>query len=279
MLITDSGLHIWQTSTPEHPWVPGMKGHGPEFSYETLLADMEKAGVDRAILVPPSWEGYRMDYSLEAVRKHPKRFAVMGRIDLHDPQSRHAIETWKEKPGLLGVRLTFHHGHERAGFTDGTADWFWAAAERLDIPVMLTVSDMHAVAATIAERHPKLRLIIDHMGRVRGHKDDTLAAGLAGTIALAKYPNVFVKLTLVQTNSSQPYPYRNIHNTLRGLIDAFTPRRCFWGSDLSAMLHLTTSTYPQAVTLFTEDMKFLTADDLEWIMGKGLAECLPWPET
>jgi hypothetical protein len=31
------------------------------------------------------------------------------------------------------------------------------------------------------------------------------------------------------------------------------------------------------VTMFTEEMKFLSADDLEWIMGRGLAECLSWP--
>jgi hypothetical protein len=24
-------------------------------------------------------------------------------------------------------------------------------------------------------------------------------------------------------------------------------------------------------------MKFLSSDDLEWIMGRGLAECLSWP--
>jgi hypothetical protein len=31
--------------------------------------------------------------------------------------------------------------------------------------------------------------------------------------------------------------------------------------------------------MFTEEMKFLSSDDLEWIMGRGLAECLSWPES
>jgi hypothetical protein len=34
---------------------------------------------------------------------------------------------------------------------------------------------------------------------------------------------------------------------LRNLIEAFTPRRCFWGTDLSVMLTRSTCTYPQAV--------------------------------
>jgi predicted TIM-barrel fold metal-dependent hydrolase len=108
-------------------------------------------------------------------------------------------------------------------------------------------------------------------------KDEGLAAGLAGTIALAEHPNVYVKLTLAPECSSAPYPYRNIHQALRNLIEAFTPRRSFWGTDLSVMLSRSTCTYPQAVTMFTEEMGFLSAEDREWIMGRGLAECLPWP--
>jgi hypothetical protein len=32
------------------------------------------------------------------------------------------------------------------------------------------------------------------------------------------------------------------------------------------------------VTHFTEELDFLAADDLAWIMGRGLAACLRWPE-
>ena len=31
--------------------------------------------------------------------------------------------------------------------------------------------------------------------------------------------------------------------------------------------------------MFTEELDFLSATDLEWIMGRGLAECLGWPEV
>jgi L-fuconolactonase len=48
---------------------------------------------------------------------------------------------------------------------------------------------------------------------------------------------------------------------------------------LSAMLSRSSCTYRQAVTMFTEEMPFLSKDDLEWIMGRGLAECLTWPAS
>jgi predicted TIM-barrel fold metal-dependent hydrolase len=108
-------------------------------------------------------------------------------------------------------------------------------------------------------------------------KDDKLGLGIAQTFELAKYPNVFVKLTSVPSCSTEPYPYRNIHPHLKRLIEAFGPRRCFWGTDLSALLSRSTCTYRQAVTMFTEEMDFLSKEDLEYVMGRGLAECLPWP--
>jgi predicted TIM-barrel fold metal-dependent hydrolase len=278
MIITDSGLHIWRAETPDRPWQPGRTAHLDQpMGYEDLSARMAEAGVDRAILIPPSWEGERADYSLEAVAKYPARFAIMGRLPINRPEARRMLETWKDQPGMLGVRLTFHHEWDRPWITDGTADWFWPAAERLGIPVMLNAPTLQAEIGRIAARHPGLRLIMDHMGRLKGTQDAALEPHIDQTITLAKYPNCFVKLTLMPTCSSAPYPYRNIQPYVRRLIEAFGPRRSFWGTDLSAMLSRCGCTYRQAVTLFTEEMPFLSKNDLEWIMGRGLAECLPLP--
>jgi hypothetical protein len=52
-----------------------------------------------------------------------------------------------------------------------------------------------------------------------------------------------VKLTSTPSCSTKAYPYRNIHPYLKRLIEAFGPRRCFWGTDLSAMLSRTNCTY------------------------------------
>ena len=187
---------------------------------------------------------------------------------------RRMLATWKARPGMLGVRLTFHHAWDVSWIANGTADWFWPLAERLEIPVMMNVPAVLADVAKVAARHPNLKIIIDHMGRVRGMKDETFK--LDKTIALAKYPNVHVKLTLIQACSSDSYPYRNIHPEVHRLIDAFSPRRSFWGTDLSALLSRSNVTYRQAVTMFTEEMGF-SDGDLEWIMGRAISDCLPWP--
>ena len=81
MLIVDAQVHTWAASTPERSWSGGGEPQRPTpFSNEELLKEMNAAGVHRAVLVPPGWEGARNDLALAAARAHPDRFAVMGRI-------------------------------------------------------------------------------------------------------------------------------------------------------------------------------------------------------
>src|SRR5262249_1887202 len=77
-LIVDARVHLWKAESPDWPWVPGMKPQMPEpFTIEKLVPLMDEAGVDRAVIVPPSWPGDRNDYGIEAAERYPNRFAVM----------------------------------------------------------------------------------------------------------------------------------------------------------------------------------------------------------
>jgi predicted TIM-barrel fold metal-dependent hydrolase len=110
-----------------------MKPQMPEpFTIEKLVPLMDQAGVDRVVIVPPSWPGDRNDYALEAAKRFPNRFAVMGRVPLKNPQAAALLPKWKEQPGMLGVRLTFL-GPAQAWLTDGTPDWFWPEAEKAGV--------------------------------------------------------------------------------------------------------------------------------------------------
>jgi len=275
--IIDSQVHIWAENTPERPWAPNMEGRAhlaEPLSAERLLGMMDEAGVDAAILVPPSLEGDRNDLALAAARKFSDRFAVMGRIDLAKPDSRAALATWRDQPGMLGLRLTFHRPDTRPQLTDGTADWLWPAAETHRIPLMVHAPDGLPKLAEIAQRHPGLTLIVDHMGFGRETMDANAAAGAARVAALARCRNVSVKVSALPCFSSEPYPFRNLNDPLRRVIEAFGPRRCFWGTDLFRTLEH--CSYRQAVTHFTQELDFLSDDDLDWIMGRGLRECLRW---
>jgi L-fuconolactonase len=273
-MIVDAQIHIWQAETPEHPWRVGAEPHLPQpFGYEDLARAMKLAGVDRAVLVPPAWQGDRNDFALEGAVKHPNRFAVMGRIAPDQSQSASLLPSWTRQPGMLGIRLSFQKAHNSHLMRDGAVDWIWPAAERYGIPLMVFAPAHSARIREIAVNHPRLKLIVDHMGLLREQNEDA-AAAMERTIALADCPNVHVKVTSVPLYSSEPYPYRNLHAALRRMIGAFGPRRAFWGTDITRIW--SRASYRQCVTLFTEELDFLSADDLDWVMGRGLMECLGW---
>jgi len=276
MIVVDTQVHIWAPNTPERPWVLGPeRAHLPiPLDAEAVIGLMDEAGVDRAILVPPSLEGDRNDLALKAARDYPHRFAVMGRLKLDDPAAPERLKEMKSQPGMLGARLTFHRDNDRPLLTNGAADWFWPAAEALGVPVMVHAPERLPQVAEIARAHPKLTLIIDHMGFARETSDDKASAGADRVLALADYPNVSVKVSALPCYSSEPYPFRNLHDPLKRIIDGFGIRRAFWGSDLSRML--SRCTYRQAVTMFTEELDFLSPRDREWIMGRGILGLLHW---
>src|SRR5215470_5601423 len=134
--IVDAQVHLWKANTPDWPWNPGVTPQLPEpFTIERLLPMMDEAGVERVVIVPPGIND-RNDYALEAVRRYPNRFGIMGRIKLQDPQSAALLPAWKQQPNMLGVRLTFNTPETLAWLSNGTADWFWPAAEKAGIAVM-----------------------------------------------------------------------------------------------------------------------------------------------
>ena len=272
MLIVDSQIHIWRNGrmSPHHRQIP-------TYSVDDALAEMASAGVDCAVIHPPSALGEATNVlAVEAVRRHPGKFCILGHFDLQSPDRENIVAHWRERPGMLGFRFTFNESHQKAWWTDGSLDWFWAACEKAALPVGLLVSGQNmAVFGRIAQRHPGLKMHIDHIGRGGGRaalKDDAAYADLPEMLALAKLPNVVVKLSGAPSTSSEPYPYRNIHGYLRRIVEAFGPDRCFWGTDITRM----PCSYRQCVTMFTEEMPWLKGRDLERVMGGAVVDWLGW---
>jgi predicted TIM-barrel fold metal-dependent hydrolase len=276
-MIVDSQIHLWAPETPERPWIAGgqERAHLPEpLTWQRFLPMMDEAGIDRAIIVPPTWPGDENDHALEATRAHPDRFAIMGRFAIERPQSKALLPTWKSQPGMLGVRLAFNH-EKTKWMVDGTVDWFWPAAEAADVPIMLFAPDAPEAIGPIAQAHPRLRLIIDHMGlATRGPEHRRVRERIELIVPYAKYPNVAVKLSAVPGFSTEAYPFRDMTPHLRRMIDAFGPHRCFWGTDLTHQR----GKYPyrQYVTHFDEELAFLSDADRRLIMGDALLEFLRW---
>jgi predicted TIM-barrel fold metal-dependent hydrolase len=226
MLIVDSQIHLWENArmSPHHRQIP-------TYSVHDALQEMAAAGVDAAVLHPPSTLGEAVNVQVvDAVRQHPDKFCILGHFDLQSKDRRDIVKNWRQRPGMLGFRFTFNQPHQKNWWSDGSLDWFWAASEREGLVVWLLAGGHMTEVGVIAARHQGLKLHIDHCGRRGGagdSKDTAAFADLGDMLALAKQPNVSVKLSGAPSYSSQPYPCHNLHTYLRQIVDAFGPQRCF----------------------------------------------------
>ena len=197
---------------------------------------------------------------------------------MHLDASAPLVASWRDTPGHLGLRFTFLTEPMRTWLADGTLNWLWSAAEQAGVPIAMLATDSLREIAGIAERHPGLRLTIDHLGGRGGNttlKDDAAMEHMPDLLALAKHPNVAVKATGAPGYSSGEYPYTSMHPYLQQIFEAFGPDRMFWGTDISKM----PCSWRQCITMFTEELPWLKGRDLELVMGDALCAWWGWDRT
>ena len=216
------------------------------------------------------------------------RELAIALIRAHSPQAKGRVERsfgtaqdrWVKELRLAGVttctaanavleRLLPHYpGIEvelsiDAGFTD------------IRLPYPIHPSNADRVVALLDRT--RLSFIVDHLGVAQSpvSPPEAMSWGpFEDLLKLAKYPNVAVKATGGPSYSTEIYPYRNIHKYIKQIFDAFGPQRLFWGTDITRM----PCPWRQCVTLFTEELPWLSESDKTWIMGRGLCEWLQWRE-
>jgi predicted TIM-barrel fold metal-dependent hydrolase len=270
MKIIDAQVHIWsKTVTP----TTGLHRKVEKFTAEELLKEMDEAGVDAALIHPPGgWDPDSNAVAIEAARKYPDRFAIMGQFALDVPENRKRIDGWRNQPGMVGLRWPFLQPAQQKLLMDGEIEWLWPAVEKAGLPLAMMGGVFLPKFREIAERHPDLKLLIDHCGLNRHGQDAEAFIHLDELLALAKLPNVAVKATGAPHYSTQGYPFRNIQDGLHRIFDAFGPKRMFWGTDITRM----PCSYRQCVTFFTEELPWLAGNDLEDVMGRSLCRWIGW---
>ena len=274
MLIADSQVHVWGANTPERPWPA--RAHAQReipLGHDELLREMDAAGVERVVLVPPSWEGERNDLALAAAKAHPERFAIMGRFNPEAPGAREAIKGWRSQPGMLGMRFAFHIPVLQQPLVEGKFDWVWAEAEQQGIALMILVPQ-HMVEKIdqVAARYPKLKIVMDHMALTSGKPFDETFRDFDQLLPIAQRPNVAVKCSALPCYSAEPYPFSRVQAYARKAYEAFGGMRTFWGSDLSR----SPVPYRSQIDMWLNDAPWLKAEDKAWVMGRGICEWLGW---
>ena len=267
----DAQIHLWSSGLPSnlsHRQVTS-------FSSEEAIKMMDESGVDAAVIHLVHWDPNCHQVALDAVKKYPRRFAMLGELPLTDLASKDLIANLTDQPNMLGLRYVLLNDPERQWMREGKIDWLWPAAEAAGVPVTVLATDSIDLIHVIAERHPGLRLTIDHLGGRGGLttlKDHEAMVHIPDLLALAKYPNIAVKVTGAPGYSSESYPFPIMQTYVHKIYDAFGPERTFWGTDITKM----PCSWRDCITMFTEELPWLNEDDKRQIMGDAVCKWWGW---
>lgn len=278
----DTHTHVWGPSTDDHPWVHDEFATFVEelpisnvYRAEDLLADMDRAGVDQAVVVGfPICEWTDNWYTHEAVTEHEALLGI-GLVDPFAPSSEARLRELLAPPDMVGFRLGPVYARDaRWRREDPSATWlrdaadetaFWNAAREEDAIVQLLCHHSQLEQVThLVERYPDLTYVVDHLARV--DPDDSPAeSGFGEFRRLADFENVYPKLSALPFLSEEGYPYADLHPHVERLFEWYGRDRLVWGSDYQFESGL--ATYDETVS-WMDDVPFLSSNDVDWITSR-----------
>ena len=273
--IIDAQVHAYEADHPDRPWAAVLTGP-PSANGDEMVAAMDAVGVDGAILVS-AYTMYRYDpsFALEVHARHPGRFGLVTPFDAADPAVGEKVAEWAAMDGTVGVRLLLAHGIADAAGDAGIANLL-GAARRHDLPVNVYCTQRHEQVAGLAGQFPDVSLVVDHMGLVQPFHPPAPEDGwaeLPKLLALAAYENVSVKISGAGTLARTPFPYTDIHDPVRRILDAFGIARCMWGTDWTRAVELLS--YEQGVEAFRQG-DWLSDGERAALMGGNAQRIYGW---
>jgi L-fuconolactonase len=278
--IHDIHPHIISPDTVRYPVSPlggsrsAWSTHRP-VDFEQLIAGMDAAGISKAAIVHSSTTyGYDNTYVADAVSEMPDRFTGVFSVDVRAPDAVEAIHHWVRR-GLSGLRL-FAVGStvktDQSWIAGPDTYAAWEACLELGLPVAISMrQDGLPHLERVIERYPDVRIILDHL--LHAPIDDGPPYPAAAPLfAMARYPNVYLKLTsaiVERTHQGLSTPPA----FFAPLLSAFGSERVAWGSNYPAvegdLPSITKASLATLACLGSEDQ-----DNIFWRTAEGLYPAL-----
>lgn len=233
----DAHQHVWKLARGDYGWL------GPEagvlhrdFGLEELLPELDRAGVQRTILVQAAPTVSETHFLLGLARTNARVAGVVGWVDFESRSVAAEIEALSRDPKLVGLRpmiqdLPSDLWMLRRELTDA----FRAlSARRLCFDALVRPQHLAHLRKLIA-RHPELDVVIDHLAKPKvlagGAKWDGFATWAKHMRGLAAESRACVKLSGLVSEAEPGATAADLVPFVDLAFEAFGPERVLWGSD------------------------------------------------
>jgi L-fuconolactonase len=160
----------------------------------------------------------------------------------------------------LGALLEEFQGHRKFRGVSSRSAHVAGCAELERRELTLDIAPDFAAVERIAEAFPRLRIAIDHVGRA-----GRMAGSLESLQALARYPNVYAKISGLTTDTPGQWTAGQFAPWVRAALSAFGAERVMYGSDWPS--YLPDGTWKEALAAFTQAIGAQTIETREQLLG------------
>jgi L-fuconolactonase len=272
-LVVDAHPHLWDIEHGQYAWqTPDVPQLYRTFDVTDLEEVTAKAGVDATVIVQAADTLADTADMLRWAAQSRRIRGVVGWIPFEDPAAAaSALDDLAGEPLLKGVRhLINYEDDDDWLLRPAVQETLGLLAER-GLPFDVTAVNIRHLEHVVetAQRHPSLRLVIDHLGKpdIRSKAWEPWAGLIADC---AQAPNVFAKVSGLDTAADpESWSADDLRPYVEHALAVFGPDRCMFGSDWPVS---TLGGGYQRV--FTETLAALDgagADARGWVMGRTAA--------
>ncbi len=268
----DAHSHIWPPETDKFPLAGGQtkKDLNPSsFTDDELMTIARPEGVGRVVLIQHS--GYHLfdnAYLIDAVRRHPKQFRIVGMVDDRQPGAGEEMKKLLSQ-GVTGFRITPLIRKDQPDQwldTRGMREMWKTGAETKQAMCCLINPQQLPGIDLMCERYPETPVVIDHFARigVDGQmRDDDLKL----LTRLARHKQTSVKISAYYALGQKKPPHLELIPMIKRLYETFGPQRLMWASDSPYQIQ-GVNTYKASISLVRDHLDFVSAEDRQWLLHK-----------
>lgn len=235
MTVVDAHQHFWDPVRVSYPWLAEAYPElDRKFGFEDLAPHLRASGVDATVLVQSEDDDGDNESMMDIASRHPEIAGVVAWAPLDDPTALEVtIARLRRSTKFVGVRVLIHNRPDPDWLVRPDVREGFAVLEQEDLTfdVVAALPRHLEHIPVIAERHPRLRLVIDHLAKPPIGRDLTSWSELLRRAA--EYPNVFAKVSGLYPADGDRYPWTldDLRPAFAIAIGAFGADRLMFGSD------------------------------------------------
>jgi L-fuconolactonase len=228
----DAHQHFWHPARGDYFWMtPELSTLNRPFGPADLAPLLAAARIDRTILVQAAPTVAETEYLLGIADATPFVAGIVGWIDFEDATSARELDRLARHPRFKGVRPMIQDLPDLDWMLRPEIDWAYRAlaAHGLAFDALLHPQHLSRLLRLI-ERHPDLRIVIDHGAKPR-IRDRQFEAWARDIERVARNSAVSCKLSGLVTEAAPQWGEVDLAPYVAHLLAIFGPERLIFGSD------------------------------------------------